>query len=206
MTTQEQPEPARRESGLLSSSLVARLQGIATRLRFLLAFPVAALLFLLTDRGPMWPGVIVVLAGESLQLWATAHLRKNILLVKSGPYAWLRNPMYTGRFFVGLGFALLTWRWFVILPYVVIYPIYAQARVLGEERRLVSLFGAEYTEYCAAVHRWLPLPPKHRLSDNPWSWNAVLRNHELRVAAGVVLALCLLKWRLETFGPFWGRQ
>jgi len=195
--TQLPPRP-----GWLSSRAVARLQSVGTKLRFLLAAPVVVALFLLVDRGPMWPGVLVALAGESLQLWATAHLRKNVQVIRSGAYAWLRNPMYLGRFFVGLGLALLTWRWFIIAPYVVLYCLYAQARVVGEERHLRALFGKEYEDYCRAVRRWLPLPPRQRPSNERWSWDSVLRNHELRVAGCVVLLLALLKWWRD-FGPLW---
>jgi protein-S-isoprenylcysteine O-methyltransferase Ste14 len=183
---------------------VLRLQSIGTKLRFVLALPVIVVLFAVVDRGPTWPGIAVALAGESLQLWATAHLRKNVQIIKSGPYAWLRNPMYMGRFFVGLGLALLTWRWFLIAPYVLGYWLYAQARVLGEERYLSGLFGDQYAEYCRTVRRWLPRPPRERLSAERWSWNAVLRNHELRVAGVVLLILALLRWRVETFGSLWG--
>ncbi|MFB3883019.1 MAG: isoprenylcysteine carboxylmethyltransferase family protein [Armatimonadota bacterium] len=193
-------------SGWLSSRPVLRLQALGTKLRFALAVPVVAALFAIVDEGPLWPGVSVALAGEMLQLWATAHLRKNTRIVKSGPYAWLRNPMYMGRFFVGLGLALLTWRWFLVAPYVIVYWVYAQARVLGEERRLRELFAGEYQDYCRKVGRWLPRPPREKLSMERWSWDAVMRNHELRVAGGVLLVLALLKWRVETFGPFWGHH
>lgn len=203
MTTQDS-EPTPEPRAALASGLVERIQGVATRLRFLLAIPAAAVLFLFTDRGPMWPGVAVALAGESLQLWAAAHLRKNIQVVKSGPYGWLRNPMYVGRFFVGLGLTLLTWRWFIVLPYIAFFWLYAQARVLGEERHLAALFGEEYQAYCARVRRWLPLPPREKLSEERWSWSALGRNHELRVAAGVVVVMALLKLRLEALGKLWG--
>jgi len=193
-------------AGLLASPAAVRAQNLATRLRFVLAVPAAAFLVIFTDRGPVWPGAVIALAGEGFQLWATAHLRKNVCVVKSGPYAWLRNPMYVGRYFVGLGLALLTWRWFMILPYAVFYWVYAQARVLGEERRLRELFGEEYIAYCTTVRRWLPRTPRERLSQERWSWDAVLRNHELRVAAAVTLALMLLAWRVETFGSFWGAR
>jgi protein-S-isoprenylcysteine O-methyltransferase Ste14 len=182
---------------------VARAQACATRLRFALAFPAVALIILFTDHAPMWPGVAVALAGEALQIWASAHLRKNVELVMSGPYAWVRNPMYLGRFFVGLGLALLTWRWFLIVPYIAIFWLYAQARVLGEEARLDRLFPHTYAAYRAAVRRWLPLPPSRRLSENRWSWACVLRNHELRVAALVIIGMVLLKWRITAFGPLW---
>jgi len=186
----------------LTSGLVARAQAWATRMRFVLAVLAVAVILWFTDRGPMWPGVAVALSGEAIQLWASGHLRKNVEVVKSGPYAWVRNPMYFGRFFIGLGLALLTWRWFLIAPYVVIFCLYAQARVLGEEARLRALFGEDFDTYCRTVRRWLPRPPRQPLSDARWSWQCVLRNHELRVAA-VIIGLLLLKWRLVAWGALW---
>jgi len=176
----------------------------ATRLRAALAVAAAALIIIFTDHGPMWPGVLVALLGEGVQIWASAHLRKNEDLVMSGPYAWVRNPMYLGRFLVGVGLCLLTWRWFLTLPYLVVFWLYAQARVLGEEARLQQLFRERYAGYCGQVRRWLPLPPRGRFSDGRWSWACVLRNHELRVALVVIAGLALLKWRLLAFGSLWG--
>jgi protein-S-isoprenylcysteine O-methyltransferase Ste14 len=187
-------------SGWLTSRVVWPIQKLATRLRILLGAAGAVVLLAYVDRGPMWPGVLVVLGGELLQLWASAHLRKNVHLVKSGPYSWLRNPMYLGRFFVGLGLALLTWRSFIILAYVVGFWAYAQARVLGEEARLRELFRDEYEEFCRQVNRWLPKPPKTLLAKERGSWAAVWGNHQLRVTAGVTLALVVLKLRLEMWG------
>lgn len=198
--TDDTPTPVERSSWLTSQTVV-RLQRVFTRLRFLLALPAAAVVVAFTDRGPMWPGVALALFGEVIQIWASAHLRKNVEVIMSGPYAWVRNPMYLGRFFVGLGLTALTWRWWLVLPYVVIFWLYAQARVLGEERRLRERFGEEYQAYCRAVRRWLPTPPKQRFSDARWSWACVFRNHELRVSAVVVLCLLLLRWRIIRWGP-----
>lgn len=190
-------------SSWLTTGPVARAQAVMTRLRFALALPVVALLAAFADRGPVWPGIAVALAGELVQIWASAHLRKNVALIATGPYRWVRNPMYLGRFLVGLGFALLTWRWWLILPYIVLFWLYAQARVLGEEKRLTDLFGDDYRAYCAAVRRWLPHPPPALLPNAPWSWACVFGNHELRVAAVVCLALALLAWRASALGPLW---
>ena len=182
------------------SGPVARVQAWATRLRFVLAVPAAAAIVIFADRGPMWPGVLVALAGEFVQIWASAHLHKNVRIATSGPYAWVRNPMYVGRFLVGMGFVVLTWRWFLIAPYVVGFWAYAHARVLGEEARLQERFGDEYAKYRRTVRRWLPLPPRRPLSKARWSWAAVRRNHQLRVSAGVIAALAALKVRLEVWG------
>ena len=178
--------------------------------------PAAAALLYFVDRDPLWPGVAVIAFGELVQLWAAAHLHKNVATVKSGPYSLLRNPMYFGRFFVGLGFALMTWRWYLIAPYVIAFALYAQARVLGEEARLRGLFGEEYAQYCAAVNRWFPWPRRlHRhgsadasigtpvpMQSHRWSWEAVRRNHQLRVTIGVALMVALLWWRAQSPAPF----
>ena len=203
MTQRDETATAGRTGSWLTAEPVTKLQRLFTRLRFVLAVVGAAVIVVFTDRGPMWPGVVVAIFGEAIQVWASAHLRKNVEVVKSGPYAWVRNPMYFGRFFVGLGLTLLTWRWFLILPYVVIFWVYAQARVLGEEARLAGLFGGEYASYCRKVRRWLPTAPKERLSEERWSWACVLRNHELRVAVAVVAGMVLLKWRVEVWGRLW---
>jgi len=206
MTQGAEPGASPSSPGFLTGRPVARLQAWATRWRFLLALPAVAVLVAFTDRGPMWPGVAIALAGELTQLWASAHLHKNVDLVLSGPYALVRNPMYVGRFLVGLGLVLLTWRWFLILPYAAGFWLYAQARVLGEEAHLRQRFGDAYAQYCRAVRRWLPLPPRQRFSDARWSWEAVRRNHQHRVTAAVLVGLALLKWRLEALGPIWPVQ
>jgi hypothetical protein len=110
--------------------------------------------------------------------------------------------MYLGRGFVGLGWVLMTWRWYLILAYVLGYACYAQARVVGEEKRLGGLFGEDYARYCAAVNRWLPWP-RRKLSAARWSWEAVQRNHQLRVTLGMAALIALVWWRVrspETFG------
>jgi protein-S-isoprenylcysteine O-methyltransferase Ste14 len=186
----------------LTGRPVTTFQKLSTRFRFLLAVPAVAALLYLVDRGTMWPSVVVIAFGEFMQLWASAHLHKNVDMVTSGPYSLLRNPMYLGRGFVGLGFVLMTWRWYLLSAYVLGYACYAQARVVGEEKRLRGLFGEDYARYCAAVNRWLPWP-RTKLSEARWSWEAVKRNHQLRVTLGIAAMIAVLWWRVrspETFG------
>ena len=64
-----------------------------------------------------WIALPVVLFGEALQMWAASHLVKQSHLTTSGPYSFVRNPMYTGRFFVGLGCVLMAWNPWVVAVY-----------------------------------------------------------------------------------------
>ena len=43
----------------------------------------------------------------------TLHLRQRHSLVTTGPYRWVRHPMYTALFLLGVGFLLLTANWAV---------------------------------------------------------------------------------------------
>jgi hypothetical protein len=200
VTTTDDTEVSRPASGWMTAPTVIGLTQWFTRWRVLLAVPVVAALFYLVRPGPVWPAVAAAAFGEFIQLWAAAHLHKNVRMVNSGPYGLLRNPMYAGRFFVGLGFVLLLQRWYLVLAYVVTFALYAQVRVLGEEARLRDLFGEDYLAYCRSVNRWFPRPWRRPPSAARWSWEAVRRNHQLRVTAGVALGLVLLWWRGHSLG------
>ena len=75
-------------------------------------------------------------------------------LAISGIYCWTRNPMYLGMALLllaaGVGFASLG----VIALFPLVILVIDRRVIAREERYLVGLFGAEYTDYCARVRRW----------------------------------------------------
>jgi len=86
----------------------------------------------------------------------TLHLRQEHTLVTSGPYHWVRHPMYTALFLLGAGFLLLTANWVVGVPLIVALPILVVVRVGKEEAMMVEQFGAEYRAYMRRTGRFLP--------------------------------------------------
>jgi len=157
----------------------------------------------LIDTAPVWPGMLVCAFGEAIQVWSASHLVKNEQLINSGPYAYVRNPMYLGRFFVGLGFTIMIKNPWIIAAYVVLFAIYAVCRVGGEEARLSGCFGEEYTEYRAHVRRFLPrLTPYARSSGAKAKWESFARNHEYRNVIGLLVAFALIYARIKLFGSF----
>ena len=51
-------------------------------------------------------GIPVSLCGLALRAWAAGCLAKNAQLAQSGPYAWVRNPLYVGTLLVAAGLVL----------------------------------------------------------------------------------------------------
>jgi protein-S-isoprenylcysteine O-methyltransferase Ste14 len=121
-----------------------------------------ALLFLLfllryVRSDMLLPAFLVSLFGEAIQTWSFASLVKNTELTIRGPYVLVRNPMYLGRYFLGLGFVLLFGNLWLVVGYSVIYVMYMVNRVRREEARLVGLLPG-YDEYRRKVHAFLPGP------------------------------------------------
>src|ERR1051325_3131904 len=84
-------------------------------------------------------------------------------LVVTGPYRYVRNPMYVGMGIAIAGFALVFPPGAAILPgeLAAAFALVFAFIVVCEEPMLRHLFGDDYAEYCRNVHRWIP-----RLS--PW--------------------------------------
>jgi len=76
-------------------------------------------------------------------------------LVTSGLYGYIRNPMYLGHiiFLTGLTLTLQS----VLAALITVgTAIWFHFRVLGDERRLIEIFGEPYLEYMRRVKRWIP--------------------------------------------------
>jgi protein-S-isoprenylcysteine O-methyltransferase Ste14 len=74
--------------------------------------------------------------------------------VASGPYRYVRNPMYVGAAMVILGAGLVLsspWVAMLALAFLLIMHLFV---VLYEEPALTSRFGADYQQYKSSVPRW----------------------------------------------------
>lgn len=79
--------------------------------------------------------------------------------VASGPYRWVRNPMYIGAFLLLAGYALCAGS---VEALLVAFGMLAAAHlftVLYEEPTLRRRFGASYEAYSRSTPRWIPRPP-----------------------------------------------
>jgi protein-S-isoprenylcysteine O-methyltransferase Ste14 len=101
-------------------------------------------------------GFAVSMFGQAIQLWSFASLVKNKELTARGPYVMVRNPMYLGRYFLILGFVVVTGSILAVVVYTMFYWFYMANRVAREEAKLAALLGEPYLNYCVRVNRFLP--------------------------------------------------
>ena len=106
-------------------------------------------------------GIAVVLLGQLIRVSARGfksdNSRNGNLLVKSGPYSLVRNPMYLGIILIGLGAVLMLFKWWVVIIFICFFSIRYIMLIYKEERKLRSLFPEGYADYCKDVpHRILP--------------------------------------------------
>jgi protein-S-isoprenylcysteine O-methyltransferase Ste14 len=170
----------------------------------LLLVPFALLALYVHRLDAFWWGAAVAVFGQLIQTWSGAHIHKDQKLTVSGPYCHARNPMYIGRFFLILGFVMMTWNPYVIAAYVILFAVYAQLRVLREEPRLRELFAADYEHYCSEVRRWLPRLKRYsRAEPRRASWACVRENHEDIHFAALFLILAGLLVRIHQYPNLW---
>ena len=89
--------------------------------------------------------------------WAVAaRLVEGHKLITVGPYAHVRNPIYTGMLGMLIATGLAMEHWIATIVAVIIFFIGLVIRVRTEEKLLRSAFGEEFEEYAKRVPAVLP--------------------------------------------------
>jgi protein-S-isoprenylcysteine O-methyltransferase Ste14 len=84
------------------------------------------------------------------------EIRDDHTLVTTGPYRWVRHPMYTAVIILFIAVFLLTANWFIGLVGIVMNVAVIVTRTPKEEAMLVETFGEPYVEYMERTPRYLP--------------------------------------------------
>ena len=136
-----------------------------------------------------WTGLAVSFVGACLQWWCFACLRKQKVLAFNGPYGFVRNPMYLGRYILLAGAILMTGNLWLLLGFSLLYYFYMVNRVSREEKTLAGIFGREYDEYLKEIPRFIPTFKHHPNGKAAYfSWETFQKNHGLINAIGVLAA------------------
>ncbi len=135
----------------------------------LLAFPMPRgwLTLRILPRGEIWYwlGLAMTIAGLGFACWARVHLGRNWSgvvevkqdheLVRSGPYGWVRHPIYAGLFLACLGSAVALGQLAGLLGVALILLSFLP-KLRREERFMAAEFPDAYPAYRQQVRALVP--------------------------------------------------
>jgi protein-S-isoprenylcysteine O-methyltransferase Ste14 len=117
-----------------------------------------------------WPAVPVIAVGAALYLWCVWNFAvvgggtpgpwdAPTQVVATGPFRWVRNPIYLAALLIVLGQAWL-FRSLPLLAYAGAMAVIFHLFVTGYEERVLRRRFSSYPAYQRAVPRWIPRPPR----------------------------------------------
>ena len=161
------------------------MTGFLTRFRVALGFLLGGLVLWLSN--PVWStwvaGVVVAACGELLRICAAGHLEKGREVTSSGPYRFMRHPLYMGSTLIGIGVAVASASVAVAAMIGVYLALTLSATRRSEEAHLREKFGDAYDAY--VERRAQPMRRRFSLA-------RALRNREHHTVAGLVAGFALL--------------
>ena len=165
MTPAQTEQPQRQQQ---DPDALVRFGGRLFRQRTWLPVPFALALLLVpsppSSPALLWTGAAAVSAGELLRLWAVRHIgvisrtRSERLgpLISTGPFGWVRNPLYIGNLALWAGFTMSAGLVCLLPPIVLLLAIEYHVIVRWEEGLLDARLGETYRVYASRVPRWVP--------------------------------------------------
>lgn len=104
---------------------------------------------------PLLPLIAATQRALGRNVSPTVTVHEDHELVISGPYRWVRNPLYTagGLTFAGLGLVSAS---LFLLASAAIAMVLVRLRLPREESELEARFGQEYRDYASRTGRFFP--------------------------------------------------
>ena len=159
--------------------------------------PIPFIFALLYFAEPSWHTVVIgvpfIVIGEFLRMWAVgyagASTRARSLgaardLVTTGPYSYVRNPLYLGNFLLSFGVCLVANVYWLIAVLIIGYFSQYLPIIALEEGYLLESCGQVYQMYQEQVPRFVPrFSPYPNPSTHDFSWTRAMKSEKRTLTA-----------------------
>lgn len=175
------------------------------------------LVMLFFENANIWSligGFAIVIIGELIRLWGVSWAGSETrttggaggtFLIVSGPFAYVRNPLYLGNILIYTGLGIMSYAIFPYLQIAGLIFFYFQYRLIikEEEAYLKNTYGNEFKKYLENVPRFIPRLTPYKpgnLIQPEFKFKAGLRSEKrtLQAIAFVSVTLILL-WFIGRF-------
>ena len=150
-------------------------------------------------------GFVIALFGEYLRFWGVSWAGSETrttggvggtYLIISGPFAYVRNPLYVGNILLYVGIGIMSMALFPYLQFaaLIFFSLQYHFIVLEEEGYLVDEF-SDYDEYCKQVPRFFPRLTPYKNSNveqPPFSMKAGFRSEQRSLQAFIGVSIVIV--------------
>jgi protein-S-isoprenylcysteine O-methyltransferase Ste14 len=180
---------------------VAEWSPIARRIRVPLGFLFAV--FYIWIARPSWIsialGVAIAMPGIVVRTLASGHVKKNEELTTTGPYAYVRNPLYLGSLIMAIGFAVAAQSvWVLLIMVAMFFAIYLP--VIRSEETFLRRSFPTFDEYAQNVPRLLPRLHAFNRGAGAFSSQLYWQHREYNAILGTAALMAALAAKLM-WGP-----
>jgi protein-S-isoprenylcysteine O-methyltransferase Ste14 len=104
----------------------------------------------------LYIGSAIAVAGMAIRMWAAGYVMKNKELSTTGPYAYVRHPLYVGNIILLVAFSLASSLWWSFVLMIGLLWFYYPPTISYEDNKLRSIFGEEWESWSKNIHALIP--------------------------------------------------
>ncbi len=146
-------------------------------------------------------GIGFIIAGMLIRLWSNGYAIKNDKLTTSGPYAFVRNPLYLGTFLMALGFTIvLNVGWIIGTLFIASLSYAYYYTITTEQNMLTTRYGDTYRQYMAKVPAMVPCVNAYPHGEKwPFSLQRLIDSKEHKPVFWSIILLILFHLKTRLF-------
>ena len=147
----------------------------------------------------------LILLGLAIRMFASGFVLKNKELSTTGPYAFMRHPLYTGNIMILIGLCLINGFIWSFITALIFFWFYYPTAIEYEDRKLKSLFPDNWEEWASMTPALVPkMDLKSTMNGNVFSkldlrsWSlskSLMTNYEPVIVVYVLIWLFIVVQR-----------
>ena len=173
---------------------------VARRIRVPMGFVFA--IFYIWRAKPTWKalvlGALIASLGIFIRTVASGQVKKDQELTMTGPYAYVRNPLYLGSIIIAIGFAVAARDVWVAIAILAMFVLVYVPVIRGEETFLRKQFSG-YDDYARRVPSLLPRTLLFRQMMDGFSRELYWQHREYNALLGAAAMLAALVVKILWF-------
>ncbi len=169
-------------------------------MRFAILYPFGIFIFLFAnpDDRSIRAGVWFILTGLFLRIWANGYAIKLEKLTTSGPYAFVRHPLYLGTMFLIIGFIIMLKLSYLGILFLIFMAAIYYRTIKKEEEMLAQKFKELYFDYKEKVPAMIPTFFPYRSGEKwPFSFKRLIKSQEYKLFLWMIIVVIVFHLKEE---------